>query len=269
MACASDPPESSTALERAFSHHLRDDAADLASQADAGVVVALFDLDHWQPFLAQAATLADAAESARAARQRLPANRDALVLAYALHRLLLSRILCCAPAEVMLRRDAKGCPRLPGDRLYTSLSHAGRRVAIAAAASGPVGVDIEPGHRAPEMPELAGRIAHPDEMRHLDALPAAALGQALLALWVRKEAFLKAAGIGLEREMDTFPAPEGVALPLPGETFPGRWAELRAVDGTGAWAMAVAIPPRAPVLLVDGVHADRARVSGLRSGGNA
>src|SRR5690606_24842401 len=174
----------------------------------------------WQPHLARAAELIDVHEAARAARQRLPRNRDMLVLAYALHRLLLSQVLGCAIGDVPLGRDAKGCPRLHGDRLFTSLSHAGQRVAIAVAGAGPVGIDIEPVSRAADMPELAERVAHPDELCELAPLGAHALGEALLAMWVHKEALLKAAGIGLEREMDSFVAPWRVALPLPGDTFP-------------------------------------------------
>jgi len=247
MRCSPDPHHH-LPLELAFAQWLRNDAPVLAAQAEAGVLVAMFDLADWQPWLAEAAGLIDAQEAARVARQRLQANREVLVLAYALHRLLLSRVLGCASGDVPLRRDAKGCPRLRDDRLFTSLSHAGQRVAIAISGLGPVGIDVEPAERAPEMPELAARVAHPDELRGLAGLEAGALGEALLATWVRKEALLKAAGIGLEREMDEFIAPCGVPLPLPGDTFPGRSVELHALHAPG-WACAVAVPPGTAVIL--------------------
>lgn len=235
------------ALERTFSQRVPDvDAAPVAG----AVVVAVFDLDDWQDFLAQAAPMIDAQESARAARQRNPGNRDALVLTYALHRLLLSRLLDCPPDRVPIHRDAKGCPRLSDDRLYTSLSHAGRRLAFAATATGPVGIDLELGVRAQDMPELVDRVAHPDELPRLERLPSRARGAALLELWVRKEALLKAAGIGLECEMDTFVAPAGTALPLPGDTFPGRFVDLRKVDCGAGWTMALAAPPGVPMRFV-------------------
>src|SRR5690606_13761780 len=190
MPSSPDPSGHST-LEHAFRCCLRGDAATLAAQAELGVLVAMFDLEDWQPYLARAAELIDVHEAARAARQRLPRNRDMLLLAYALHRLLLSQVLGCAIGDVPLGRDAKGCPRLHGDRLFTSLSHAGQRVAIAIAGAGPVGIDVEPISRATDMPELAERVAHPDELRELASLGAHALGEALLAMWVRKEALLK------------------------------------------------------------------------------
>lgn len=246
-------PQERAALERRFCRCLRGDGSALAAQAGAGVLVALFDLEHWQPWLAQATALIDAQEAARVARQRLQPNRDVLVLAYALHRLLLAKVLGCASNEVPLGRDAKGCPRLRGDRLYTSLSHAGQRVAIAITGVGPVGIDVEPLTRAPEMAEMAARVAHPDELRELANLAPAALGEALLAMWVRKEALLKAAGIGLELEMDRFNAPWRVLLPLPGDTFPGRSVELNALQDTD-WACAVASPPGAAIVLVTSTH---------------
>lgn len=252
MRCSPDPPQH-PALEQAFVRCLRDDGPALSAQAEAGVLVAMFDLEDWRPYLAQAAALIDAQEAARVARQRLRPNRDVLVLAYALHRVLLSQVLGCASAEVPLARDAKGCPRLRDDRLFTSLSHAGQRVAIAITGAGPVGIDVEPASRAPDMPELAERIAHPDELRELAKLAPGALGEALLALWVRKEALLKAAGIGLEREMDSFVAPWGVALALPGDTFPGRSVELHALDVPG-WACAVAVPPGNASMLITPAH---------------
>jgi|GEM_PF-441391 len=239
-------------LTQAFSRRVPDADGTLAASV---VVVAVFDLDDWQDFLAQAAAMIDAEESARAARQRNPDNRDALVLTYALHRLLLSRLLGCPPDRVAIHRDAKGCPRLRDDALHTSLSHAGRRVAFAATGTGPVGIDIEPDVRARDLPELAERVAHPDEMRQLAELPAQACGALLLELWVRKEALLKAAGIGLEHEMDTFVAPEGVALRLPGDTFPGQFVALRRVDCGAGWTMALAARPGVHARLVGGGHA--------------
>jgi len=252
MRCRPDPRQH-LPLEQAFAHCLDDDGAALAAQAGTGVLVAMFDPGDWLPFLSQAAALIDAHEAARAARQRLQANREVLVLAYALHRLLLSRVLGCASGDVALGRDAKGCPRLHDDRLFTSLSHAGQRVAIAITGAGPVGIDVESADRAPDMPELAGRVAHPDELRALSKLTPGALGEALLAMWVRKEALLKAAGIGLECEMDEFIAPSGVALPLPGDTFPGRSVELHALDEPG-WACAVAVPPGTAIIPVRPAH---------------
>jgi 4'-phosphopantetheinyl transferase len=215
-------------------------------RARDSVLVALFMVDDWRPWLSETRGMLDIVERARVDRQRQPAQRELLAFAYTCHRLLLSAVLDRPAADVPLMRDAKGCPRLRDDSAHTSLSHSDGLVALAVSMSGPVGVDIEPLRRAATMPEIAGRICHPQELADLSTL-SAGMGRnlALLALWVRKESLLKAAGIGLEREMDSFLAPADVPLAL----HPGRTESvvIRMLDGgTGAIA-AVAGPKDIPV----------------------
>ncbi|MFD0737890.1 4'-phosphopantetheinyl transferase family protein [Lysobacter koreensis] len=196
------------------------DAAFAAASRDVlsprRITVALMEVGAWHPWRQDAHALLDAAETARVQRRRDPAQRDALALAYAWHRLLLARLLGLDPADVPLQRDARGCPRLAGDLAHTSLSHADGVVAVAMTTSGPVGVDIELATRAAVMAEIARCVCHRSESEHFAALMGPARATAFLALWVRKEAVLKAAGVGLEVAMETFAAPEHDALPLPG-----------------------------------------------------
>lgn len=238
-------PRSDASMQQALRDGLSP-AATLAAHSRSGVLVAMFDLAQWRAHAQEAAAVIDAAEAARAARQRRVPDRETRVLAYALHRLLLAEVLGCTPAAVPLHRDARGCPRLRDDALFTSLGHAGERIAVAVSALGPVGIDVEPIEHAAGMSELAAQIAHPDELRALRRLDPASLGRELLALWVRKEALLKAAGIGLEREMDTFAAPWALPLPLPEGPFHGRCVVLLALHDAG-WMGAVAAPPGAPL----------------------
>ena len=178
-------------------------------------VVAFAAYADWRPWLDEAALMLDVAEAARAGRQRFTVHRNALVLAYALHRLVLGALLDCPPQSVPLRRDARGKPCLASGALVTSLSHADDCVAIAVGNTGCIGIDIEPVSRSAAMPEIADRIAHSSERAQLALFPEAWRRRELLALWVRKEALLKAAGIGLAREMCSFAAPPGPArLPL-------------------------------------------------------
>lgn len=180
------------------------------------VLVAAFVLDDWRPWMTDAFAILDASERQRMQRQRQEQHRNDLALTYALRRLFLARVLGLPAAHVPLGRDVRGRPLLGGMAAETSLSHADGYAAVAVSMQGPVGVDIEPVHRAGVMPEIAAQICHGDE-RSLLAGPDGE-GPALLRLWVRKEAFLKAAGVGLEREMDTFALPEGQASALhPGQ----------------------------------------------------
>lgn len=189
-------------------------APDWAVATCARVLVALMDLRDWRTWLADAWVLLDAAEQTRVQRRRIATDRDALTVAYALHRLLLGAVLGRDATEIPLGRDARGCPRLADAAAQTSLSHADGYVALAVSMNGAIGVDIEPATRARVMPEIAERVCHPVEAAALAGLPQPAYGAALLALWVRKEALLKAAGVGPAREMSGFAAPDTSALSL-------------------------------------------------------
>lgn len=179
------------------------------------VRVLLIDAVQWCVVLPTAALLLDAAESARVARKRFARDRGLSVLAYAMHRLLLGAALGCAPQEVPLTRDVRGAPRLPGTPWHTSLSHSGHVIAIAFSTAGEVGIDIEPLGRSSEMSELATQVCHPNELRVLARWPVAQRNRELLRLWVRKEALLKALGVGLALEMSRFEAPAGMPVYLP------------------------------------------------------
>jgi 4'-phosphopantetheinyl transferase len=211
--------------------------------AQGSVFVGLFELKHWRPWIADAYALLDAAECQRVARRRTQAQRDELALAYALHRLFLAGFLHCSAGRVPIGRDQAGCPRLSGLALATSLSHADGCVALAVSSRGPVGVDIEPTTRAQVLPEIAERICHPDDAAAIAELEGDARTEALLALWVRKEALLKAAGIGLSREMASFAAPDDALLALPA----GGVSRVHLLDAGPKWAAAVAAAPDAGV----------------------
>src|SRR3546814_11722753 len=109
---------------------------------------------------------------------------------------MLSAVLECAPAGVLLGRDGRGCPVVTGTPVETSLSHAEGLVAIAVSRTGPVGIDIEPASRARDMAGIAGRVTHPRELAAMAALTGAARGRELLSRWVRKAGARRAGGSG-------------------------------------------------------------------------
>lgn len=215
------------------------------------VVVAWLHTRDWIARLQAAGALLTEQERYKVGRQRDSRDRNAHALAYAFHRLVLADLLGCEPDEVPVYRDAKGCPRVAGlPNLGTSLSHGRELVAIAVSGSGPVGVDIEPLARAAAMPEIAMAVVHPE-----DGLlpPSSQAGRSvwasdLLRLWVRKEAVLKAAGIGLECPMDQFAARDGAVIALPGN--PSSRVRVCMVDAGREQIMAVAADAALPKQVV-------------------
>lgn len=215
--------------------------------SDSPLVVVLTDSREWNFCLPSALMLLDDAQRERMQRKRVQGDREVLTLAYAMHRLLLGYVLDMDAASVPLWRDAAGCPRVGDDKLvHTSLSHADEFIALAISRAGPVGVDIEPMTRKDMLPEMAASICTPEEKLELDQLDAEARGLGLLAMWVRKEALLKAAGLGLSVEMNTFAAPEGLVRPM--FLADGACLQMLETDGTCLAALAGPVDTRAAVV---------------------
>lgn len=216
--------------------------------------VGVAELRDWQPWLDDAWELLDTPERQRVSQRRFRQDREALALTYALHRLFVASVLAVPVASVTIGRDADGRPCLPGHELHgrmlhTSLSHADGVAAFAVCALGPVGVDVEASFRAAELPGIAGSVCHGSELQSLAGFPEPAYSRALLALWVRKEALLKAEGVGLAREMNSFRASAGDAFPLVGRTRESAACSVRLamLDVGERWTAAVATPCDAAV----------------------
>lgn len=243
---AGDAPARSARLRSVFADAWRREDGALGCLAGQDMLALFFDLADWKPWLDDARLLLDEPELERVRRKQRTRDREDLALGYALHRLVLGCALGRDPERVALDRDPLGRPCLRDDALQTSLSHASAAVAIAVSRHGCVGIDLESTVRAVEMPEIAERVAHPTEAGELALLPETERAAALLRLWVRKEALLKAAGIGLAREMDSFRGPAGEALALPAADGPdGTEAIIHMLEIGPDWVAAIAGPPPA------------------------
>src|SRR3546814_15236531 len=112
----------------------------------------------------------DAEERTRVQRKRRAVDRELATLAYAFHRLVLSAVLECAPAGVLLGRAGRGCPVVPGPPVEPSVSHAAALVPTAVSRTGPVGITIDPDSPARALEGNAGRVAPPRAIAAVAAL---------------------------------------------------------------------------------------------------
>jgi 4'-phosphopantetheinyl transferase len=184
--------------------------------------------------LAAAARLVDDAERTRAARFVREADRARHLLGRALARTLLARRLGAAPASLRLVADADGKPALDGAGPAFNLSHSGDWIACALADDAAVGVDVQETTPSMARPDDFGRVFGPRERARIDDAPDEAARIAAFArAWARKEALLKAVGVGLQLKLDDVDIVDGDGGP--------RWdapAEPRSAAAlAGAWTL--------------------------------
>lgn len=136
-----------------------------------------------------------------AAARTFGAGRTAL-------RALLGRYLGRPAAAVDLVSGPHGKPALAGDApaLAFNLSHAGDTLLVALALGNDqrvdLGVDLERAPAPEGFRDVARSYFAAAEARGLDALPDAEAGARFLRLWTRKEAVVKAAGLGMSLPPD-------------------------------------------------------------------
>ncbi|MER5193420.1 4'-phosphopantetheinyl transferase family protein [Streptomyces sp. NPDC002755] len=220
--------------------------------------------------------LLDPVEQARYESTVDPAGRGRFLVGCALSRLVLGELLGLPPADVPLRRV---CPRcggphgkvhlalpphgpsgaaLPPDGssgtrpVYGfSVTHSGALVGVAVRRGREVGLDVEESHGDLDV-DSAARVALSDpELAALYARPAAERPPAFLRTWTRKEAVLKALGVGLSvplRELELSPPDKPPTI----LTWPGRLTPRPRVSMTD--------------LIVDGTHPAALAVTGTGAG---
>ena len=149
---------------------------------------------HW----AEAQALLSPAESDRAARLRDFRDRQTYVFAHAALRLLLARALGAQP-KAEFATGAHGKPRLGpgGEAVHFSLSYRRGMVALAVG-DAPLGIDIEVVRPGIDMLGIGQRFFTGEESSFLEAPPRADIAARFFGLWTRKEALIKAAGLGID-----------------------------------------------------------------------
>jgi 4'-phosphopantetheinyl transferase len=169
-------------------------------------------------------SLLDQSEHERSARFHFEADRDRFITRRALLRLMLSRHAAVAPSCWRFAAGAHGKPFIAyplRTGLHFNLSHSKGVVASAVTRAGEIGLDIEaidPHYRSLQVAQFGFAREEREALR--DTAPSLR-PRAFTALWVLKEAYVKALGEGLSIPLDSF----AVALDPP--------ALLRTAHGLG------------------------------------
>jgi 4'-phosphopantetheinyl transferase len=147
-------------------------------------------------------------EKIRAQRFRVEKDRLLFVAGRSVLRHILATYLELEPYQIELSKTPEGRPYLHESQnalgFDFNISHSGEKLCIAVSQDGRVGVDLEylDGERVDEL--ISSQVFAVDELDYLNALTGKEKVSAFYSLWVRKEACLKACGIGLGIEPSTF-----------------------------------------------------------------
>lgn len=152
----------------------------------------LADLEHRIPSFA---SLLDDEERTRAERFRFGTDRERFIIGHGLLRELLGNYLGMAPNAITIARGPFGKPFVEGTRLRFNLSDTKDALVIAFANDHELGADIE------TMTRTVDHVAVGEH--YFTAEEVAGIAEAVdgkrrfLELWTRKEAVLKASGVGI------------------------------------------------------------------------
>jgi 4'-phosphopantetheinyl transferase len=188
-------------------------------------------------------------ERARADRFHFEVDRRRGIIGRGYLRLLLGQILDLPANELQFEYDEFGKPALipgQGRPLQFNVSHSGELILIAITTGRAVGVDVERIRTDLDPDSIAAQFFSASERKILASLPGPARYRAFFACWTRKEAYLKAKGVGLSLPLDQFDVsflpdeePQLLATrPDPAEARHWRlWALDPSVDYAGALAV--------------------------------
>ena len=183
------------------------------------------------------AELLSVEEAARAARFIFPRDRARFIVAHAALREILGSCTGQDAKSLVIGVAEKGKPYLAEyPHIHFNLSHSGSFAMLAVALDREVGVDIECIKPQRSTDSIAERFFAPAEVRDLLATPEDRRVAAFFACWSRKEAYIKARGLGLGIPLDSFQVSLGENAELLAAEDRDRWSmyALEAPDGYAA-----------------------------------
>jgi 4'-phosphopantetheinyl transferase len=198
--------------------------------------------------LAQLATTLSEPELDRSRAFRFERDRARFIAGRGQLRLLLGGYLDTRGSEIALVEGPNGKPRLAGGTalLRFNLAHSDDVVVFAVAWNREVGVDVERIRSDFPVDQVARHHFSPKERRDLAGLLEGDRLRAAFDCWTRKEAYLKASGVGLTVPLDGFDVTvrpgEPVRLSRPDAKSAASWSwSLHAFDAGPDYAAAVAV----------------------------
>lgn len=147
-------------------------------------------------------------EAEKAARFRFEKDRERFIVTHSMLRKLLAGYTSISPTQLVFQHNAYGKPALSShpqkELLHFNLSHSQDLIIYAFTCIRDIGIDIEYRRTDIEYEQLARHYFSPFERAELQRLPSSLRQQAFFDCWTRKEAYIKARGLGLSLALDSF-----------------------------------------------------------------
>jgi len=147
----------------------------------------------------------DNQESERAERFKFSKDRNCFIGSHVALRILLGKYCDCAPRAIAYEYTAYNKPTLiDNNPIQFNLSHSHNQAIIAITKNHPIGIDIEYMQEKKILTELAKRFFSSQEYEEYKSLATSQKTLGFYNCWTRKEAFVKALGIGITCPLKSF-----------------------------------------------------------------
>jgi 4'-phosphopantetheinyl transferase len=187
-------------------------------------------------------TLLNSDELERADKFKNPADAAGFILCRGLLRRILADCLDADPAGLQFNRNQQGKPFLADSELEFNVSHSRDRLLIAVTSGRAVGVDIEFRRSGLSMVSIAKRWFAPDEQTFFQTSENPE--RDFFDIWAKKEAYVKALGLGIYKDLNTFAVPVGGKPSFPMIGNDGLWFfQTLEIDSAYAAAVVSEAPP--------------------------
>lgn len=168
------------------------------------VDVTCADIDAAMPALPCWEKLLSVDEAEHAERYRFRRDRHRYIARHGILRWLLAQHLGTTPETLRFTVDAYGKPNVAGHAVDFNLSHSHGMTLYAISRDIAVGCDIEFHDLRFLAENIPERFFSPAELNVLNACTASEKIRAFFDCWTRKEAYIKARGVGLSLPLDSF-----------------------------------------------------------------
>jgi 4'-phosphopantetheinyl transferase len=143
-------------------------------------------------------------EQACAKRFLYEKHQNNFIVSRGILRILLGKYLNLAPEKIVFQKNSHGKLFLENNLISFNLAHSHEIVLYAFTVTKHIGIDIEFIRENMPYKEIAGRFFSSQEIAELFSLPPEKQIPAFFNGWARKEAFIKAIGLGLSYPLSKF-----------------------------------------------------------------